>query len=260
MHYYQFHIGDYRKDTAHLTPIEHYIYRSLIDWYYLDEKPIPSITNSVIRRLGLVIDYTVNVENVLADFFILHDDGYHHGRIDKELEHYHAVCIKNKDNGIKGGRPRKTHSVTTGNPDITQNNPDVTLTNNHKPLTTNHKPTIKPLSEYSADFEDAWGIYPKRSGANKKEAYKAWNARLNRGAILSEMKNGVARYAAYCKANKTEQNYIKLPSTFFGPAEHYLSDWKIIEAKMSKQDSMKRTGDLLTGRIRQDDTITIDVD
>ena len=140
MHYYQFHIGDYRKDTSHLTPIEHYIYRSLIDWYYLDEKPIPSITHSVIRRLGLVIDYTVNVENVLADFFILHDDGYHHGRIDKELEHYHVVCLKNKDNGIKGGRPRKTHSVTTGNPNVTQNNPDVTLTNNQEPRTNNHKP------------------------------------------------------------------------------------------------------------------------
>ena len=141
MHYYQFHIGDYRKDTSHLTPIEHYIYRSLIDWYYLDEKPIPSITHSVIRRLGLVIDYTVNVENVLADFFILHDDGYHHGRIDKELEHYHVVCLKNKDNGIKGGRPRKTHSVTTGNPNVTQNNPDVTLTNNQEPITKNHKKT-----------------------------------------------------------------------------------------------------------------------
>lgn len=118
----------------------------------------------------------------------------------------------------------------------------------------------KHTAEYSADFEEAWGIYPKRSGANKKETYKAWNARLKKGASTDDMINGSIRYSAYCKANKTEQNYIKLPSTFFGPEEHYLSDWKIIEAKMSKQDSLKRTGDLLTGRIKKDDAFTIDMD
>lgn len=41
MHYYQFNIADYRKDTVHLTRIEHSIYRDLIDWYYLEETPIP---------------------------------------------------------------------------------------------------------------------------------------------------------------------------------------------------------------------------
>ncbi|MER2164727.1 MAG: DUF1376 domain-containing protein, partial [Psychrobacter alimentarius] len=35
MHYYSFNIADYKKDTAHLKPMEHYIYRSLIDLYYL---------------------------------------------------------------------------------------------------------------------------------------------------------------------------------------------------------------------------------
>ena len=38
MHYYKFNIADYRKDTGHLSTIEHGIYRQLIDWYYLDEQ------------------------------------------------------------------------------------------------------------------------------------------------------------------------------------------------------------------------------
>ena len=66
MHYYQFNIADYRKDTIHLTPIEHYIYRTLIDWYYLDEQPIPKETQSVIRRLGLVTENEQLVINVLV--------------------------------------------------------------------------------------------------------------------------------------------------------------------------------------------------
>ena len=56
MHYYQFNISDYRADTAHLNIIEHGIYRQLIDWYYLDEKPIPKETQVVMRRLCLGFD------------------------------------------------------------------------------------------------------------------------------------------------------------------------------------------------------------
>lgn len=84
----------------------------------------------------------------------------------------------------------------------------------------------KSAPEYSDVFEFAWAIYPKRPGANKKETYKAWNARLKAGASVEAMTNGVKRYAAFCKAQNTEPQYIKQAATFFGPSEHYLSDWK----------------------------------
>lgn len=88
MHYYQFNIADYRKDTIHLTPIEHYIYRTLIDWYYLDERPIPKITQVVSRRLGLDSEMEPNISNVLKDFFIEHEDGWHHRRINEEIKRW----------------------------------------------------------------------------------------------------------------------------------------------------------------------------
>ncbi|MFA5925198.1 MAG: YdaU family protein [Methylococcaceae bacterium] len=248
MHYYQFHIGDYRKDTAHLIPIEHYIYRSLIDWYFLDEKPIPKITQSVIRRLMLGSEYIVNVENVLSDFFVLSDDGYRHKRIDKEIEEYHGKCVKNKDNGIKGGRPKKTQSVILNNPDVTQNNPTVTLTINQEPLTNNHKPTKKTLPEYSDEFELAWAAYPSRPGANKKESFKAWNARVKSGADKNAMIEGAIRYASYCKTLGIDPQFIKQPSTFFGPGDHYSSDWRAAspQRKIPSQDNFE-TKDYGTG-------------
>jgi uncharacterized protein YdaU (DUF1376 family) len=137
MHYYQFNIADYRKDTSHLTAIEHYIYRSLIDWYYLDEKPIPTETQVVIRRLSLGIEMVKHLENVLADFFKKTDSGYQHNRINTEIVAYHEMAAKNKVNGKKGGRPRKTQSVISGNPNESQKNP------NQEPITNNHKPDIK---------------------------------------------------------------------------------------------------------------------
>jgi uncharacterized protein YdaU (DUF1376 family) len=134
MHYYKFNIADYRKDTGHLSTIEHGIYRQLIDWYYLDEQPIPEETQVVIRRLRLGSEEVTFLRNILADFFILGKTGYTHKRIEVEIKDYQEQVEKNKNNGKLGGRPKKTQSVISGLPDESQNNP------NHKPLTTNHKP------------------------------------------------------------------------------------------------------------------------
>jgi uncharacterized protein YdaU (DUF1376 family) len=134
MHYYKFNIADYRKDTGHLSTIEHGIYRQLIDWYYLDEQPIPEETQVVIRRLRLGFDEVTFLQNILSDFFVLGKTGYKHKRIEVEIKDYQEQVEKNKNNGKLGGRPKKTQVVISGLPDESQNNP------NHKPLTNNHKP------------------------------------------------------------------------------------------------------------------------
>ena len=138
MHYYKFNIADYRKDTSHLSTIEHGIYRQLIDWYYLDEKPIPLETQVVSRRLRLGSELEfLSLQNVLSDFFKEGKTGYIHKRIEVEIKDYHEQAEKNKNNGKLGGRPKKTQSVIYGLPDESQNNP------NHKPITNNHKPIDK---------------------------------------------------------------------------------------------------------------------
>jgi uncharacterized protein YdaU (DUF1376 family) len=134
MHYYKFNIADYRKDTGHLSTIEHGIYRQLIDWYYLDEQPIPEETQVVIRRLRLGSDEVIFLQNVLSDFFVLGKTGYTHKRIEVEIRDYSEQAEKNKNNGKLGGRPKKTQVVMSGLPDESQNNP------NHEPITINHKP------------------------------------------------------------------------------------------------------------------------
>ena len=155
MHYYQFNIGDYRKDTIHLSRLEHGIYRDLIDWYYLEETPIPTETQSVMRRLRLDTDLEKTaLQNVLSDFFKPSLDGYRQARIDQEIADYHAQCDKNKANGKKGGRPKgkKTQSVSSGLPVASQvdatANPD-----QRQPLTTNQLNTPIPPSGAEADVD-----------------------------------------------------------------------------------------------------------
>lgn len=85
----------------------------------------------------------------------------------------------------------------------------------------------KARNEYPPEFEEAWNAYPNRPGASKAESHKAWKARVNAGADPQTILSGVRRYADYCTALGTDPNFIKQPATFFGPGEHYLSDWAV---------------------------------
>ncbi|MFB2539471.1 YdaU family protein [Acinetobacter sp. c3-l95] len=158
MHYYEFSIGDYRRRTSHLTPLEHYIYRTLLDWYILDEKPLKADMNYLLRILALPKRNQDLVQNVLNDFFIEKDGFYHNKRADELLHAYHT----NVENGKKGGRPpKKNDSQNKGddkpsqsddepnsnpsesenkpkeNPTETQDKPNQKATNNQEPLTNN---------------------------------------------------------------------------------------------------------------------------
>lgn len=152
MHYYSFNIKDYRKDTQHLKPMEHYIYRMLIDLYYMDEKPIPKKTQWVMRRLMLDNpEHETMLKNVLDDFFYECEDGFRHKRIDCEITKYHGSAQKNRENGKKGGRPPKnkpkiTQSVSSGLPSESQNNP------NQEPITKNQEPYINNSSNSAVEF------------------------------------------------------------------------------------------------------------
>ncbi len=146
MHYYQFNIGDYRRDTAHLSRLEHGIYRDLIDWYYLEESPIPLETQSVMRRLRLASQEEAQaLKNVLSDFFT-EADGWRHHRIDEDIRNYHAMAEKNKTNGKLGGRPKKTQSVPSGNPNETQSK------GNQEPITNNQEP-VESKATRAARFD-----------------------------------------------------------------------------------------------------------
>lgn len=82
-------------------------------------------------------------------------------------------------------------------------------------------------SKYTPDFEAAWSAYPARPGASKAATFKAWKARLKSGATAVQMIEGAAAYAAYCKAERTEPQFIKQAATFFGPGEHFAADWTV---------------------------------
>lgn len=149
MNYYQFHIADWALHTSHLSVEEEGVYRRLLDFYYDTESPIPTETQPVIRRLRLN-NHEDSVNQILAEFFVLEDDGWHNLRADSEIQAYNDKADRARENGKKGGRPKKNKSLQSDKPTETQpvnyRNPEKTGSKaNHKPLTINHsKPDGKP--------------------------------------------------------------------------------------------------------------------
>jgi len=86
VHFYQFNISDYRKRTLHLSLTEHAIYRALIDTYYLEESPLCADEAQLMRSHCVrTKDEKEAFRQVLSDFFILGENGYHHEKCDQEL-------------------------------------------------------------------------------------------------------------------------------------------------------------------------------
>lgn len=85
MNFYKRHIGDYLKDTAHLTLLEHGVYSRLLDVYYTREAGIPDAQAA--RLIGARgKDECAALKVVLGEFFKLIDGTWVQDRCEREIE------------------------------------------------------------------------------------------------------------------------------------------------------------------------------
>ena len=218
MHYYQFNIGDYIKNTLHLSVMEDIAYRRLLDLYYDSEQPIPNDIPRVSRRLRMDCEV---VQSVLNEFFELTESGYRNHRADLEISDYHDYLAKQKANGLKGGRPKKTQLKPTVNPDLTQNNPK------HKQANTNQEPVVKQNrgSRLQPDFclTDDWKEFcrTERSDLDPQKVFDGfkdyWIAKPGQQGVkldwLATWRNWV-RNQKQGVVNKADQVFTTVPSRF----------------------------------------------
>lgn len=87
----------------------------------------------------------------------------------------------------------------------------------------------KPKSKSEDDdrLVELKAIYPKRSGSQPwARALKAINARIEGGAMWSDIADGVRRYAEFChQTDKIGTEYVMMAATFCGPDKHYEEPW-----------------------------------
>lgn len=87
MNYYERHLGDYAKDTAHLTMIEHGAYDLLLDRYYGTEAGIPADQAHRIAR-ARTREEKAAVDAVLAEFFYIDNGVWKNKRAEEEIKKF----------------------------------------------------------------------------------------------------------------------------------------------------------------------------
>ena len=177
MHYYQFHIGDYKSHTSHLSIIEDIAYRRLLDFYYLHEKPIKQ--HDIARQVGMR-EYEQEVLSVLDEFFLSTVDGFVSPRANKEIENYHSK-IEQASKAGKASAERRLNARST----------DVQPTINQEPITINHKPDIS-ICPPSGEPEIGNGL-PKCNHQGVIDLYHKHLPTLRKVEVWNDARKGYLR-------------------------------------------------------------------
>lgn len=162
MHYYSHHVGDYNRDTAHLSIVEHGVYRLLMDSYYSTERALPADLSILCRIVRAVSKLEREAVSSVAKLFFTESDGLlKHNRIDRELEAYGVKIQQASDAGkasaakrnsvTNGQRPFNDRSTTVENPLQRNANGEGNgegngTSTNQEPRTNNHKPLASKSS------------------------------------------------------------------------------------------------------------------
>ena len=180
MNYYERHLGDYAKDTGHLSLLEHGVYTILLDRYYSTEAGIPADKAYRLAR-ARTDEEMAAVDCVLEEFFTLEDGTWTHGRCEEVIAQYREgdtdreIKVGNekerkqryrderarlftdlRDKGVvlDWNTPmdslRKTHATICSAPGTElERLCDGDGTATHTPVTSNQKPEIKPLDTHT---------------------------------------------------------------------------------------------------------------
>ena len=186
MHYYQHNIGDYRKDTSHLSLLEHGIYRQLLDSYYLDEIPLSNDLAKLMRSHSVrTAEEQQSLQNVLTDFFELTEFGYIHKRCEDGIAKFHGKSASARASAM--ARWSSKHKEVDANAIPTQSEGNANhkpITNNQEPRTKNHIKTIPTPVGVSVDLWSDFLVYRKRLKAPVTDRVLA---RLIKEAELAKM-------------------------------------------------------------------------
>jgi len=205
MNWYKHYMGDFARDTAHLTILQHGVYRLLLDHYYATEKPLQADILALQRIIRATTpDEQDAVKTVLKEFFCLKDGFYHNDRADRELSKYELQADHNREVGKKGGRPR--------NPEITQ------VVSGNNPSGFENKPN--PDTRYQ--IPDNQIPETRESVVDKPPIERKINGRFEKPTLIE--------IRAYCESIKASIN----PVTFYNHYEtvgwkvgrNIMKDWK----------------------------------
>ena len=228
MNYYEHHLGDYVRDTVHLSMLEDAAYRRLLDAYYAREKPLPADVKECCKLARAQSKQEREaVEYVLREFFFLSDAGHTQARADREIARFkdkqekarrsaNARWSKGLEHSegfaIEGAEGMRTHSESNA-----LQSPDTSIKEAKASSSGSAKPTVPncPADELIDAYEASLPMLPSvrrslfKGGKNMTAMRQRWawvmTARHERGPragqpMATSVQEGVdwfKRYFAY---------------------------------------------------------------
>lgn len=187
-------VGDYLRDTAHLTALEHGAYMLLIMRYWQDGG-LPS-DETLIRRYSLLTaEQWSEAKPVLVALF---DEGWKHKRIDAELAKAADIIGKRKAAG------QQRHSTSSAHAEQEDSTSSYTrVPPSPSPLVI-EPPASVPVSEARALFDQVWEAFPENPTSSEAKAEAAFNATKasDRPAILAAAFRYRQWFTEDCEARK----------------------------------------------------------
>ena len=84
---------------------------------------------------------------------------------------------------------------------------------------------VPKKSVLKEEFETLWSLYPRKQGKDKAFGY--YEKARKSGTTYEEVENGIYAYIRYIQAEQTEQQYVKMGSTFFSQ-KAWQDDWTVV--------------------------------
>lgn len=181
MNFYKHYIGDFQRDTGHLSLTERGAYLALMHHYYATEMPLPNDHGALCRIAGAFTKAEQDAVKAVTRFFIVVESGLMHSRIEAELEKAGKQADTNRR--IAQEREAKRKEARTLNEQSTNRatSRETVGSTNDQP---NQTPDTNKEKHMSADadlptrFSEFWDNWPgSQRKVAKAECQKRWKAR-----------------------------------------------------------------------------------
>lgn len=142
MNFYKHYIGDFQRDTNHLSLTERGAYLALIHHYYATEKPLPNDHAALCRVAGAMTKQERDAVKTAMVFFEVVDSGLMHTRIECEIQKAGDISSANRD--IALAREEKRRAMREHEA-CTKRGTSVTRTDHDQSTNQNQTPDIKEI-------------------------------------------------------------------------------------------------------------------
>ncbi|ALR04852.1 YdaU family protein [Xylella fastidiosa] len=247
MNYFEFYPGDYLRDTGRLSLAEHGAYMKLLMDYYATEQPLPTDWKELyILTSAITAVEKAAVRKIIERFFTIAEDGLHHNeRVDKEIAKAQRRMVASRENGKKGGCPKKHSKNPAGSENTVFSEPKDNPAKTQQPPYSGVHQTPDPIISSSLCSEESlvFAEDGNATGCTEKPKRSPHGSRLpddwapSEGDVLYATQQGVdGRYEA-----EKFRDYWRSVAGAKGRKQDWEATWRnwIRRAAEDKTSSMK---------------------